>query len=313
MNGAINIKHYQFSIIMPVYNVEDYLESALQSIYNQTYQDFELIAVDDGSCDNSPAILKEWNQRFGERYHIVSQTNQGLSAARNAGLKEATGHYILFFDSDDCMHPQLLESIIKYGDDVDMIRFGIATFEHGQNITMPVISKINVEKMSIDEYLLSPRFRVAAWSYAIKHSILQEFTVPFKPGLIHEDLLYTVDIIEKVKTVYYLDADLYYYRVRPKSITTSIANLGPKRESVQYLLEEMHQRYLHESDTVLKSFYEQRFYEAVGLFESYHSLSEINKMYKRYQIFTGIHRPWKLTKKALRIIKHKLCQCIKCK
>jgi glycosyltransferase involved in cell wall biosynthesis len=105
------------SIIIPVYNTEAYLERALTSVLSQTYRDFEAICVNDGSTDNSLAILESYAQK-DSRIKIISQDNQGLSMARNNGLKEAQGEYVYFFDSDDALHPQMLEitvsKIIEY-------------------------------------------------------------------------------------------------------------------------------------------------------------------------------------------------------
>ena len=99
------------SIIIPVYNVEKYLRRCLDSVLNQTFQDWQAICVNDGSPDNSATILEEYAQR-GSRFVVVTKKNGGSSDARNVGVKRAQGEYILFVDSDDFIHPQTLELMV---------------------------------------------------------------------------------------------------------------------------------------------------------------------------------------------------------
>ena len=114
------------SIIVPVYNVEKYLSRCLDSILVQTYRDFELILVDDGSTDRSGAICDEYASR-DERIKLIRQSNQGLSVARNVGLDAARGDYIGFVDSDDYIHPEtyqiLLDALLKYDADLSVCGF----------------------------------------------------------------------------------------------------------------------------------------------------------------------------------------------
>lgn len=112
------------SIIMPVYNTEAYLDMAIQSILEQTQEDFELIIVNDGSTDGSPAIVSKW-QRQDHRIQIVAQDNQGLSAARNTGLRHAVGEFIYFMDSDDYLRPDALSACVRYAQDsaLDLVFF----------------------------------------------------------------------------------------------------------------------------------------------------------------------------------------------
>lgn len=285
---------------MPVYNVEEYLDEALSSIYQQTYQDFELIAIDDGSCDSSPAILRQWQSKLGDRYHIIHQENGGLSSARNTGLNSAQGEYILFFDSDDCLHPRALEFIAQAAISADIIRFDVPVFHHGEVVQFPKLKGAEVESMTRDVYIASSLFRVAAWSYAIKRTVLDDTKLRFQDGLIHEDLLYTTLLMKDIFQVTYIHQGLYYYRIRSQSITTSSKNLVTKKQSVQYLLQTLYDLYNNEQDLTLKTFYYHRFFEAVGLFENYFSVHEIDQMYQKYQLFTGYRRPVKLLKKIVR-------------
>ena len=123
----------KFSIIIPVYNVEKYLKKCLDSVFNQTYKDYEVIVVNDGTKDNSMDIVKDYAVK------VINQKNQGLSAARNAGVKKATGDYLIFLDSDDYWEKGLLKELSKsLKNNPDLIRFQInEVYEDGKTISYP--------------------------------------------------------------------------------------------------------------------------------------------------------------------------------
>ena len=110
----------KFSIIVPVYNVEEYIDDCLKSIFNQSFKDFEVIVVNDGTKDNSMDIVKNYDVK------VINQENAGLSAARNTGVKSSTGEYLLFIDSDDYIEKDLLKNINNnLKDNPDVLRFQI--------------------------------------------------------------------------------------------------------------------------------------------------------------------------------------------
>ncbi len=100
-------------IVIPVYNAEDYLRETLESVFAQTYEAFHVIAVDDGSEDASPEILEEFASRYPGKIDVVTQNNQGGSAARNQGLSRVRADYVTFFDADDVMEPDMLEVLVS--------------------------------------------------------------------------------------------------------------------------------------------------------------------------------------------------------
>ena len=102
----------KFSVVVPIYNVEKYLNKCVESILNQTYKDFELILVDDGSPDHCPEICDEYAERDA-RVRVIHKENEGLVAARNTGIKEAKGEYICYVDGDDWIANNLLETVWK--------------------------------------------------------------------------------------------------------------------------------------------------------------------------------------------------------
>ena len=126
------MKKNKFSIIVPVYNVEKYIEKCLESILNQTYDNFEIIVINDGSTDNSKKILD--NYKTNKKIKIINQDNQGLSIARNNGLGAASGDYILFIDSDDYIEEELLSTLNKNINNEDLIRFQVQTVNENKEI-----------------------------------------------------------------------------------------------------------------------------------------------------------------------------------
>ena len=118
----------KISIIIPVYNVKKYLRECLDSILAQSYKDFEIIIVDDGSTDSSGNICDEYSMKY-ENIKVLHKNNNGLSSARNAGLDIAQGEYILFFDCDDVVSPIMLETLIAHVAGYDIVSFGIMILE----------------------------------------------------------------------------------------------------------------------------------------------------------------------------------------
>ncbi len=101
------------SVVIPLYNAEKYIEETMQSILNQTYQNIEIIVVDDGSKDQSPTIVKELQRKHPEKVRYIHQKNQGVSVARNTGIEHANGEYVAFLDSDDLWHPSKIEKQVQ--------------------------------------------------------------------------------------------------------------------------------------------------------------------------------------------------------
>lgn len=173
----------KFSIIIPVYNVEKYLKKCLDSVFNQTYKDYEVIVVNDGTKDNSMDIVKDYDVK------VINQKNQGLSAARNAGVKKATGEYLIFLDSDDYWEKDLLKELSKsLKNNPDLIRFQInEVYEDGKTISYPEESFTNLSGPDAFKKIVKYHFVENAWSYAINKKYYLQNKFEFKPGTIHED------------------------------------------------------------------------------------------------------------------------------
>lgn len=212
----------KFSIIIPVYNVEDYLDRSLDSVIKQSYDDFEAIVVDDGSLDNCPKLCDEWAKK-DKRISVIHKKNGGLSDARNEGVKKAKGEYIIFLDSDDYWDKDLLKEINKsLGNNPDVVRFQIRTVDENNNQKdypeLSFESKTGEEAFSL---ITKYHFVENAWAYAIKRDYYLKEKFEFKKGTIHEDYGLTPLIIIKASKVNSINYIGYNYAIRSNSIMTN--------------------------------------------------------------------------------------------
>lgn len=228
------IRESRVSVIVPVYDVEKYLDQCVKSIVNQTYQNLEIILVDDGSTDSCPEMCDNWSMK-DSRIRVIHQKNQGLSVARNTGLMEAVGEWILFVDSDDIVS----ESLIEYATDAlrktdaDIVTYGFLRSKHPHDVMIKQHYSVDMKAttiMSGRHAMLSvlrdqePSF---CWRYLARHSLYEKNNVLFPAGRIMEDMAITYHLFGCATLVADLPIILYFYRNRPGSILTS-----PKLESI---------------------------------------------------------------------------------
>lgn len=221
----LNIK---FSIIIPVYNVEKFLRESLDSIVAQTFKDFEVICVNDGSTDNSLEILNEYANN-DSRIKVISQENQGQGVARNNAIDIAQGEYLLFVDPDDFIEPNTLEVLYnKFQEtDVDIIQFDYATCrENGTH------KKFKTFKNRLKKYFnysiknnkvfnwneiknknLEKMFLVI-WDKSYKTSFIKEHNIKFAPNKVGEDQIFTLKAIFLANKILYVNKSFYNYRKR---------------------------------------------------------------------------------------------------
>lgn len=215
-----------FSIIIPVYNVEDYLAECLESVLAQTVHDWEAICVNDGSTDRSGEILERYASK-DSRIKVVTQDNGGLSAARNTGLSQVKGEYVLFLDSDDWLEPNALEVLLRNTDGEDMICFsGHRYFEDTNrfNAADVLVEKSYEEGMDYynENALLHRDFAfVCVVLRAYRRDFLIGNGLKFKEGIVHEDNLFTPITCYAARKVRQIGDCLYNYRVRKSSVTTT--------------------------------------------------------------------------------------------
>ena len=220
------------SVIIPVYNTENYLRECLNSIIDQTLHSIEIICVNDGSTDGSLSIIKEY-QKKDSRLTIISQNNRGLSAARNIGMQYAHGEFMCFIDSDDFLDPLALKKLTDAATtkEADVIYFGVEPVYDSVELhsTYNYDSYYNAPETISDvytgiEYMAACRdagkYRPSVCRVLWRHSFLQENQIWFKDGIVHEDNLFTFQALMAASRVIEIPDRLYKRRVRNDSIMT---------------------------------------------------------------------------------------------
>ena len=209
----------KYSFIVPVYNTEKYLEKCLDSLLDQTFKDFEIIIVNDGSTDNSKNIIDNYTKKY-KNIILLDQKNEGLSMARNNGVKKSSGKYLLFIDSDDYVEKDLLKNIDEKIEDVDILRYQIITEEENGNNKV-----IHNEKgfRSIEGYkafkeITNYYFVEPAWCYVYKKKYFVDNNFSFKKGIYHEDFALIPYVIYKARKVKSINYAGYHYIKRSGSI-----------------------------------------------------------------------------------------------
>lgn len=212
----------KISIIVPIYKTEQYLGRCVDSILAQTFTDFELILVDDGSPDNCPAICDEYAAK-DSRVRVIHQENGGLSAARNAGMDIAQGKFLLFCDSDDFVAPEWCESLLAATTaSQDNYIFGriINDFE-GKDKSQSLITgeKIDIGDCSVGAFFkLHTQSRAGfAWNVLYYANIVKELGLRFRSDIIIEDLPFCLEYLKKMRSLSYCDKACYFYVQRQES------------------------------------------------------------------------------------------------
>ena len=213
------------SIIVPVYNVEQYLEKCVCSIINQTYKNLEIILVDDGATDSSGNMCDEL-AKSDNRIKVYHKENGGLSDARNYGVERATGEYIGFVDSDDYidseMYEKLYEAIKKEDVDVAECNFRFIYSNRITNYTDDKYYLVLNKDEYTKEYVTMNRIFGAAWTKLIKSSLAKE--IKFPKGKLFEDGFYSLELMKKARNFVIFDSPYYNYVMRENSITNSKFN-----------------------------------------------------------------------------------------
>lgn len=205
------------SVIVPVYNVENYLTECLDSLVNQTYSNIEIICIDDGSTDNSPKILNQYKQSYSNIKTITTE-NQGQAHARNLGLKEATGDFIMFVDSDDWIAVEAVETALSKGffDNVkvDAVCFGLQQVKNG--IKSPHREYLLEGTHPVDE-TLALKVSPEPVAKLYRSSFLRQNKITFPEGLWYEDMTFYWHCISCVNEIGLMEEVYYNYRKRDDS------------------------------------------------------------------------------------------------
>ena len=239
------------SVVVPVYNVENYLTECLDSITNQTYRNFEVILVDDGSTDGSSQMCDEI-AREDERIHVIHKENGGLSDARNTGLRASKGEYIIFIDSDDMVSAIMLEQMVKsmQENNADISTCLFKTFEASKDLRLGDNSvekitmlegKVLVKKLYSGEY---PDIAFVAWNKLYKRSLFEDNNIEYPVGRFYEDTFTTFKLLYEAEKIAIIDNPFYHYRIRQGSIMKSTITkkkvidwIAGDREAVDFFIQ----------------------------------------------------------------------------
>lgn len=225
------------SVIIPIYNVEQYLPQCINSVLNQTYTKLEIILVDDGSPDNCGKISDEYAQK-DSRIKVVHKKNAGLGEARNTGLEVATGEYIYFIDSDDWIEPNMLYTLLEEmeNENADFVMCGFKKCAEGLDPVMDrhTESKQTFSKKQVMEQLLFPMIaqksdvredytiNMCVWTNLYKRSIIETHHIRFlsEREYLSEDICFNLEYLKYTKHAVLLPDTFYCYRYNPMSLTS---------------------------------------------------------------------------------------------
>ena len=222
------------SIIVPAYNVEKYIKTCLDSLINQTYSNFEIIVINDGSTDQTEKILNEYESN--PKIRIFSQKNGGLSAARNQGLNLANGELVCFIDSDDSVKSDYLEKLAApffEDSNIDITVCGYQEkFENSEINHVLKSQKITGAQATKDLLIKQQDFNVLAWNKLYRKKLFSNNHIEYPAGQIHEDNLTTYKLFSHAQKVFYISDVLYIYQRTHSEITK---NLYSKEKTLKRL------------------------------------------------------------------------------
>lgn len=224
---------YSLSIVLPVFNVEKYLERCIKSILEGTYKDLELVIVNDGTKDNSENIIIRYLEKYNNITYIVKE-NGGLSHARNVGYTYAKGEYIAFFDSDDYiekdMYEKLMAKVKDYNYDIVVCDLYMEYEQTGKKIYVSSNVEKEYKDVEEDNNEISIRKEIMENIYIAVHNKIYkkeliektfENGMPFVNGMYYEDIVYTYSILQNTRSISFVKEPLYYYVQRTSSISNN--------------------------------------------------------------------------------------------
>jgi glycosyltransferase involved in cell wall biosynthesis len=245
------------SVIVPVYNAEKYLKSCIDSIVNQTYNNLDIILVDDGSTDESGKICNEYACIDG-RINVIHKPNGGIGDARNTGLAQVKGQWIVWVDSDDIIHKRQIEILLSAAKEknADIVVAGYSNFSNDDNIYSMDIEVGNIEKTEVisDKHLYDDNFIkrysmifTVPWGKICSHTVYEGIGFPNVRR--SDDTWTTWKLYEKAEEVVYLEKPLYFWRSNPNSCThifdkEHLQGLEAYKEQLEYFHSAKKQRYV---------------------------------------------------------------------
>lgn len=261
------------SVIVPVYNVEKYLEKCLNSLVNQTLDNIEIIIVNDGTKDNSEEIIKKFMEKYPQKIVYLKKENGGLSDARNYGMPYAKGEYIAFLDSDDYVEKDIYKEMYELAkkENSDMVECNFL-WEYPNKVREDIGQVYNGKKEMLE------KVRVVAWNKLIRRSILEKTQIQFPKGLRYEDVEFTYKLIPHLNKVSFLKKPYIHYIQRENSI------INVQNERTKEIFTVL--------DNVIDYYKENNFYDEYK--------EELEYVYTRYLLCSSLLRMVKIKDKDIR-------------
>ena len=283
----MNESNIKLSIILPVYNVAPYLKMCLDSILEEIKDDTEVIIIDDGSTDDSPSICDAYALK-DNRIRVRHQVNAGQSAARNAGLSTARGHYISFIDSDDFIDSRVLNYM------VNALEKSKADFAISSFVSIPyncdqrnyeLFDKTKFSLISSEDFLQGiQKYAMQVWNKVYRRTFIAGLN--FKEGILYEDVTYIHDIAMRMSKAVYIDTPMYYYRIARPGSTVSTFKMTrlPAYDDVQTFVSDVHERFSKKAylsiSRMAANFFQQQYTECKLLLNDKLILADILERYK---------------------------------
>ena len=261
------------SVIVPVYNVEQYIEKCILSLVNQTLEDIEIIFVNDGTKDNSEEIILNYQKQFPDKIKYFKKENGGLSSARNFGIPYATGKYVCFLDSDDYVETNMYETMYNEATsgNYDMVECNFI-WEY------PNKKRLDIGASYVSQKEALTKARVVAWNKLYKREILINSKVRFPEGLRYEDVEFFYEILPELKSIGYVKEPFIHYIQRENSI---INTQNEKTKEIFTVLEHV-----------------LNYYKANNLWDEYKD--ELEYIYTRFLLCSSFLRMTKIKDKTIR-------------
>ena len=263
----------EVSVIVPVYNVEKYLERCLNSLVNQTLENIEIIIVNDGTKDNSEEIIKKFIDKYPQKIVYLKKENGGLSDARNFGIPYAKGEYIAFLDSDDYVEKDIYKEMYELAkkENSDMVECDFL-WEYPDKTREDIGQVYNGKKEMLE------KVRVVAWNKLIRRSILEKTQIQFPKGLRYEDVEFTYKLIPHLNKISFLKKPYIHYIQRENSIS----NVQNERTKEIFTV----------LDNVITYYTENNFYDEYK--------EELEYVYTRFLLCSSLLRMVKINDKDIR-------------
>lgn len=290
---------YKFSIIVPVYNTEKYLKDCIEGVIKQSYTNYELLLIDNGSKDDSGKIMDEYVDNIRVSKYAIKKNN-GISGARNLGIKESTGDYLIFLDSDDFYSDYtFLERLNKLINDSfpDLVTFKTRAYyentasygEYRSNFSIEEINRTN--KTGVLKYLVtSGTYESASWDKVIRKEIIVDNSLYFKDGIRGEDVEWFYRVIQHINTFMGLEGDILSHRITNTSTSQQKWNLKTWEDIYTFIEKEYYKvQYNEEEQLLILSSYADYWYILLGMTLLYQNKKELQEKLRRISGYRKIN------------------------